>query len=167
MEAIRKQSKNVNPNTQTATYEEFGDFFVFTIVRNPYNRIMSTYKQLNEVVLPERRWNYPYPLDTFEDFVHSLPKIGTHEDPHVETQASFLKLPRDKDTDFRHIDYIGKLENLEESINYVAEQCGIKGHPFPKLNQSTERPTVEHTAETKQITREVYKIDFDIFNYEQ
>jgi len=156
---------------QTISYidDDFSNFFVFTIVRNPYDRIISTYRQLNDIITePSQRKTYPYPLESFEDFVHSLPKIGTNLDGHVATQASPLRFPGHKETDLSHVDYIGRFEQLNESIQYVADQCGIKDRPLPKINQSidTDRPMVEHTEETKRITREVYKIDFDLFNYD-
>jgi len=145
--------------------DEFSNFFVFTIVRNPYDRILSTYRFLKDVVI-EKRNNYPYPLATFEDFAHSLPEIGTNLDAHVKTQASFLKFPGHRYDDLSHIDYIGRFEKLDESINHIAEQCSIKDRPLPKMNQGIARPAVKHTDETKRVTREVYRLDFELFNYD-
>ena len=160
----------LNHKEQTVKFEdaEFSNFFVFTVVRNPFDRILSTYRQLNEIVTTNRD-TFPYPLDTFETFVRSLPEVSTQLDSHVATQASLIRFPDRKETDISHIDYVGRFEQIEESIQYVADRCGIKDRgPLPKRNQSadTDRPTVSHTEETKRITREVYKVDFDLFNYD-
>lgn len=145
------------------------NFFSFSFVRNPYDRLLSAYRYLMHASdRPddiEMRETVLHRYTDFEKFVRG----GLRDDPAVQTwwhfrpQTSFL-------TD-RHgrigVAFVGRFETLTTDFETVRARLGF-GDALPWLNKSTARPAQyqdAYTAQTAAIVAEFYRDDFDNFGY--
>lgn len=113
----------------TTTLAPYKDFFKFAIVRDPYTRFMSAYFM---GIHKQCRWKYDFleklgiedwPEEILNDpnkFIDTVDKEILNRDPHTALQSYLL--PKD----LRELDYIGKLENLEEVEQRLSEVLGRK-----------------------------------------
>lgn len=165
------------------------EYFVFTIVRNPWDRLYSQYKF--------RPW---LNCDPFEDTVYNLEnkfisaynkdvnilpegkevRLDTayyranwyDEFVHIPSQVDFLKGKyNDNINKIPYIDYIGKLENLQESWKVISERLGIEYEPLPHENKSKNKNFFSnyrdaYDKKTEEYVREKYNEDIKLFNYE-
>ena len=106
------------------------DYFKFAFVRNPFDRLVSCYK---DKILAKNKngesyfeYNYKYydqyPLQhkmPFEDFVNIVTTVPDHlADRHFKRQFCFIYPPEEK-IDF---DFIGRFENLVDDWQYIAKK---------------------------------------------
>jgi chondroitin 4-sulfotransferase 11 len=146
--------KKLNPN-------EFDNYFKFTFVRNPWDRVVSFYHyQL------KRKWDF-YPFNetiSFKEFVKNwliqMPKQTT-----LNTHPCYDWIS-DKDDNLL-VDFIGRFENLQEDFNTVCDKIGIPHQELPHQNKSKHKHYTEYyDKETKQIVAEKYAKDIEYFGYE-
>ncbi len=147
----------------------FNAYYKFCFVRNPYDRMVSTYEYLKaggdrdgdlffEQLIEE---NYP----TFDSFVlnymdHSM----LHDHVLFKPQYSFIC---DKKLEIK-VDIVGRFENLEEDCNKIFANIGIKRN-LPKLNTTKNRKDYNEyirNSDVKKKIYDLYKKDFEIFDYE-
>jgi len=130
----------------------------FTIVRNPYDRLVSEYYFSQKHVRIYKN---------FEEFVKKALHLDLFTrvwlfDGHLETQTSYLI---NENKNFQSIDYIFKYENIDECFQYLKNITNkdVTQH----LRKSLERKKFQeyYTPELKQIVQEFYKEDFINFNY--
>lgn len=162
------------------------EYFVFSFVRNPWSRILSTWK--NKIANP----NEEAPriiIDRFEELYYNMPfeefvnfvcdsEYGNdiHGDRHWTSQHQFLK-----DNEGNMVpDYIGRLENLELDFQHVLSRLGFENIVLPWLNtrrgwssdsksmsaDSEEYYREFYTLELANKISERYKDDISFFNYE-
>jgi tetratricopeptide (TPR) repeat protein len=108
----------------TTTLEPYKDFFKFAVIRNPYTRFMSSYFM---GIHKQRRWEYnllenlgieDWPEEILNDpnkFINSIDKEILNRDPHTALQTYLLP------ADLNKLDYVGKVENLEEVAQRLSE----------------------------------------------
>lgn len=133
------------------------NFKKITVVRNPYDRLVSEYHFVNE------EKNYL----TFENFVKNTLSLDAFDRTwlyhgHLETQTSYL-INREKN--FNSIDFIFTFEKLHECFDYLKSVTGsdLKPHLRKALNR---RPYKEYYNESlKELVYNFYKEDFVNFNY--
>jgi len=113
----------VNPNN---------NYFKFTFVRNPLDRVVSVFlekviKDRGETARTiESRLSLNNP--TFIDFVTSLENINIEEfDEHLAPQSSLIK--------GFDLDFVGKLENFEEDFRWLQEKINVSSWPL-RLNKT-------------------------------
>ena len=150
---------------------EAKDYYKFTFVRNPWDRILSLYSfWLNQT--PSNiyyQWDYEQ-VDfikseniSFRDFVKLAGSNGTifHKKPHLKPYIShFMNHPSS-------FDFIGKLENFQEGFNIICKQIGIPKQKPRWVNKSKHKHYTEYyDEETKQIVAEKYAKDIEYFGYE-
>jgi chondroitin 4-sulfotransferase 11 len=146
--------------------ESFGDYFKFTIVRNPWDRLVSCWKNKIEAKRVETRKFYydvlgfdnPIGL-TFENFVKCLnvDKL-LYADEHWMPLHSMIEL--------NSVDFIGRFENLQEDFNTICDKIGIPRQELPHKNKTKHKHYTEYyDSETKQIVAEKYAKDIEYFNY--
>lgn len=141
------------------------NYFVFAIVRNPYTRILSCYK--NKVLQsrePGRKSVFQrYGLDvnaSLEEFVDFISKVpDRYADRHFRSQAWFLTwqgnlLPS----------YVAKLENIDQDWQEIHRRSGIQAPP--RMNVSENHKKIVLSPDLKKIIYQRYTQDFVLFGYD-
>ncbi len=148
--------------------ETWREMFKFSIVRNPYDRAISTYKFLN-------RWegtpeNVKQELAKFKDineFVLSDMLEATPGPDYIFKPQTFWLTDID-DRSKVIVDYVGKLETLDQDlakIRSIIENKEVAVVETPQLNK-TEGSFSLNAQSVEKINR-LYKRDFDFWGYEQ
>ena len=144
-------------------------YFSFTFVRNPWSRLVSTWKDkcfsdTTSVVYKEMYSPY---RNSFKDFIFTLSEdpdkfYATWEgiiDRHVRPYIDLCPL--------NDIDFIGRFENLQHDFNTVCDKIGIPEKKLPHKNKTKHKHYTEYyDDETRQIVAERYAKDIEYFGYE-
>ena len=131
-----------------AFHEEFDitfreKYFSFTFVRNPFDKVASEYN-----------WDPQFKNISFLEFLKT-PKNWNIR--HVNKQVEFID---------KHIDFIGRFENLQEDFETVCDIIEIPRQELPHKNKSKHKHYTEYyDDETKQIVAEQYAKDIEYFGY--
>ncbi len=145
----------------------FRRYYKFTFVRNPWDRLVSTYFFLKKGGLTEkdRIWSdthlAAYP--DFESFVKGwLLEENIHNSLHFQHQHRFLENEKGE----IQLDYIGRFENIEVDFLAIAAALGID-RPLKKSNTSVRSKDYQsyYNEVTRKIVSEVYEKDIRLFNY--
>jgi hypothetical protein len=162
--------------------------FVFTFVRHPLKRAYSCY---NEKILCNTRYSFgkvrtflheEYGADfnsrcsparesanflAFLLFVRDT-QVGTakfRKDAHWMPQWNIIRNASLR----RSIDFIGRVETLEEDFSFVTKKAFLEETTLPHFNEAPAPPVRYEDVlneEIKQIGREIYKEDLKNFAYE-
>ncbi|MFZ5802060.1 MAG: FkbM family methyltransferase [Candidatus Omnitrophota bacterium] len=149
--------------------KQYPDFFKFTFVRNPWDRLVSCYEQKirtkERFVYPktigkwcdENRFATPHEI-SFKEFVHFIYHNPDKIDWHWQSYANRARLP---------LDYIGRFETLEEDIQTVSYKLGIS-QEFPHYNKSRHRTDYRtyYDEETRRMAAEIYAEEIQMFGYQ-
>ena len=131
--------------------ELYEDYFKWSVVRNPWDRLVSTYK--NKACKGYGPWRNFKNL-TFSDFIINKEEI---KDSHIIPQKN--RLPDD-------IDFIGRFENYQEDFDIICDKIGIPRQQLPHKNKSKHKHYTEYyDDETRQIVAERYADDIEYFGY--
>ena len=149
------------------TTQEFENFFKFTFVRNPWDRLVSAYHFLKNGGFDEidRAWSKENlsKFDSFEEFVcdwiSNDGNIWTYN--HFIPQYHFI-LDANGDS---LMDCIGDIENLEEDFKDISKILGINS-TLQHLNVSKRGSYRKYyTPTSRKIVEEIYKHDIALFDY--
>ncbi len=143
------------------------NYFSFSIVRNPFDRLVSCYTQkIVEQEPNERqfrnglRWELNYQKPSFKDFI----KIVTKNEDNIKERHWNLYHNIIPVTD---IGFIGRFENLQEDFNTICDKIGIPQQELPHINKTKHKHYTEYyDDETRQIVAEKYAKDIEYFGYE-
>ena len=142
------------------------DYFKFTFVRNPWDRVVSIYQYYKHGTEPE---NWEFRTDdkilepTFKEFI-----FGVRNESH--RLYSLVGLPQ-KDWLFDQdgnqlVDFIGRFEKYSDDVNKLFQKIGCNkqiGH----ARKSKRGPYRDYyDDETRNIIRELCKVDIEYFGYE-
>jgi len=139
--------------------------FSFSIVRNPWERLLSTWKDKIQTQwsdkFPEksRRWRI-HAFKQYKDkgFGFFVKNVITSSNEHVELQSNLI--------DLNNIDFIGRFENLQQDFDIICDKIGILRQELSHKNKTNhEHYTEYYNDETREIVAEKYAKDIEYFNY--
>lgn len=145
---------------------EWKDYYVFSVVRNPYERFVSEYNFRKNIFSATK-----IPSDdpkSFEQFVENLKDPVSRRivrfDGHLETQTSYLENNSKKIENFINI---FKFEDLTPCWDILEKKTGVIYKKDYWSRKSVEETPYQnfYTKETKNIVYDFYKEDFKNFGY--
>lgn len=151
--------------------DEEKDFFTFTFVRNPFDRLVSCYVgKLHDE--PEKRGRnefagylggYLLNSGSFDVFVKKICVIPDRlMDRHICPQ--YLQVFRRDGTS--RVGYIGHFEHLEDEFREIQEKYGL--HPLKHFNKSSKEDYRDYyTIKTARKVYRKYRKDIRAFGYEE
>lgn len=150
------------------------DYFKFTFVRNPFDRVLSYY--YNKIVAgidmsfynlgpTERSYlkrNDILESKNFDEFVERIYNKKCFDyNIHFRKQSSLLYY-----NEKLLVDFVGKIENIAEDFKVIQSRTSNK--PLPRLNTSRHPSFNEVTSSiSRDIIYEIYEEDFINFGYER
>ena len=146
----------------------WNDYFTFSVVRHPCDRMASFYtylkymKSLNRPAI--EKWAAIKALNKSSNFSEFLVNVSTSGGIGVVPQFDFLLNKQKSKID---LDYVGKFENLASDWQYICHQLKIN-IPLPHANKSrTQKQKWEdyYSDDDLEFMAQRYKVDFDMFNY--
>ena len=147
-----------------------GKFFKFTVVRNPWDRLVSDYFHYKEQPVIRRGKAImgrdiaiqKYMPKSFEDFVmNNCYPVSKFRPLRLRPQLAYLTLNGVVDMNF-----IARFENLEQDFKYIVEMLEKHGAKLPKVRASRHKHYTEYyNEETKALVAEKYKEDISYFGY--
>jgi len=152
---------------EKANRKKFKRYFKFTFVRNPWDRLVSTYSFLKKGGLndQDQKWAkenlYEYP--DFEAFILGwLNEVNICTWIHFYPQHHFICDPEGIVT----MDFVGKFENIENDFSYVADKLGCTQNLIKTNTGSLRHYSSYYTEETREIVQRVYSKDIQLFGYD-
>lgn len=138
----------------------YKDSFIFTSVRNPYSRAVSMYKH--------RSWWSS--TKSFKDFCYAIKKEEYPSDCAKWHSSTLTEHIFDKDNNLK-VDYVIKLENIQEDFNTVCDKIEIARGRLAHLNKRVKWDKRKHYTEhyddeKREIIAEKYAKDIEHFGYE-
>jgi hypothetical protein len=153
-----------NDWVENITDEEIkNDYFTFTFVRNPFERLISGWNAY--VSSGKVESNFGKFIKHRGTGGYWLYKDGSISNDHWFPQNKYVEFSADNNE--RFINFVGKFENLEEDWKIVSEKIGIQN----QIRKNKYRTTKEYyrsyyTEELIEIVSDFYKRDLELFNYE-
>lgn len=140
----------------------YDDFFKFSIVRNPFHRFVSFFRDKLNSEDNAVEWRMPLVsvLDcepTFEllaQLVCCVP--DSHTDPHWRSQHATLNIA---DGSAELCDYVGRFENIRESTSFIANKIGST--VLLEHKNKSPGPSVSYDDYYNKETRELIKARYE------
>tara|TARA_R110002020_G_scaffold233909_2_gene445769 strand:- start:500 stop:1009 length:510 start_codon:yes stop_codon:yes gene_type:complete len=138
------------------------NYFKFTFTRNPWDRFLSCYcyfKAFGRRQGPDiHSGRIINKFKNFKDFVISFDTVKKKlRAPHFKPQVHWLD---------ERLDFIGKLENLEDDFHSVCDKIGIPRRNLPHANKSKHTHYTEYyDDETREIIAQKYWQDIEYCGY--
>ena len=158
--------------TQTSLLK---NYFCFTVVRDPYARLLSAYLDRIESKLDARRYDQAREAIrktqagqgelNFAGFVEYLEQGGLYADSHWCPQSALLPV------DSKQLHFIGKVENLEQDLKHIVDNIfgeGVYNAPQQRSHNKThalDKLASYYTPELKKRVYHLFEQDFVTFDY--
>ncbi|MBK8807395.1 MAG: sulfotransferase family 2 domain-containing protein [Bacteroidales bacterium] len=146
----------------------FQNVFKFTFVRNPWDRLYSAYSYLDKKLGNKKdklfAENILKGITDFESFFYHvfLPKALYKNHFFFYPQYYFICDNKDRII----VDYIGKVESINNDFIYIKEILNLSDKTLMHLNKSNESDYKTHyNQEMINIVAKLYKKDIELFDY--
>tara|TARA_R100000030_G_scaffold33309_1_gene24820 strand:+ start:491 stop:1099 length:609 start_codon:yes stop_codon:yes gene_type:complete len=149
------------------------NYFIFSIKRNPYCRIVSLWKYWTSVWIPlfahnkveielnKYDWDFSSFCKNFPIFADVIEKYHKKERVHFLPQVSINDNPN-----YVKVDFWMRFENLQEDFNIVCDKIGIPQQKLSHKNKTNHKHYTEYYDDkTREIVAELYTKDIEYFGY--
>ena len=144
-------------------------YFTFTVVRNPWARVLSAYQFLRrggfhqqDAAWAERHLSQ---FSSFDEFVAQwLTPPNIYRALHFVPQHEFLRSRSGQ----LNLDFVGRLETIQADFDSIKEKIGIDCD-IRHLNKSKSKPhhyRQSYTARSRHIVEQIYRTDIETFGYD-
>ena len=136
---------------------DFNNMFKFTIVRNPFDRVVSAFHYLQE--------HHPETIsadENFRDFIKTrFRKDGVEIDRHFHHQHPNILFNGNI-----FVDYVGRFENLKADWKMIASKIDCSPR-LPHTNKSKHKPFGEYYEDKEcfEIVSKIYEKDIKLLGY--
>ncbi len=166
---LKQKFSKANKLSSKDVYSLSTKYFLFTVARNPFIRIVSSY--LDTIVRNKRAKKVKQNLGkdqnskiTFLEFCHYLQSGGLNEDPHWYRQVDFIPCGVNK------IHFVGKVESLDTDLKYIQNKAlGYQSKIIktwnPHKTNATSKAYQLYCQESLELVRALYDEDFKNFDY--
>ena len=141
---------------------ELEPYFKFAFVRNPWERYVSLYtyfKRMERHVMHERTSKQSF--TQFIDDVVNKRILESQYNIDSRSQTDYIEPPHG----MREVDFIGRIERLEEDWAWVCKHLGIEGK-LPALNMDKHGPYREYYSQASaKLVREYCAKEIELFKY--
>ena len=150
-----KQEKHWNAS-QTRKFvgeKVWNDYFKFTVVRNPWDWIISHYLKSE----PYFQWTN---IHTGKSLAYFLRHFKSAPWEFGERMSDYL--------DHGELDFIARLENRKEDLKHISEKLGfdVDQNKRERVNSKRKHYTEYYDDESRDIVAEKYAKDIEYFGYE-
>jgi hypothetical protein len=143
---------------------KFSNYFIFGFCRNPWDRMVSTWKNFTTDKARRRlltkHWRISQPDKlSFEQFMRLVDKNQPKVNHHWVPQSMFV--PMDK----IEIDFVGRIESFSEAWSNVIQRLNIRrsiGHIYTTKHNHY---STYYDNETREIVERLYSKDISLFDY--
>lgn len=144
------------------------NYFTFTFARNPYDRMVSAWKEFKRSrgfgwAKEESYFNAKNlkksksPQDIIDNFDCFIEFITVERHIHWHSFYEIKEI---------NIDFIGRFENLQQDFDYVCEQTGMPKQHLSHMRASEHKHYTEYyNDETREIVAGKYAKDIEYFGY--
>lgn len=133
----------------------FDSYFSFAFVRNPWDWQVSLYHYM-------RKSTYHHQHEFSKSFAGFDDYIRWRCENEVRFQKDFIYSAEGE----LLVDFVGKLENIENDFNTICSRIGVTA-TLPKLNVSNTVPYQQfYNEETQELVRRAFEPDIKLFGYE-
>lgn len=122
---------------RNAYMKAFNNYFKFSIVRNPWDRVVSIYSYLkaggNQTIDKHFETMFKEQNITFEKFIFEfLDNQSMHSHSMFRPQFPFIY----DEQETLMVDYVGRQENMNEALEEISNHIPIKASPLRSINAS-------------------------------
>ena len=133
--------------------EKWNSYFIFTFLRNPYDRIVSGWNYINKYNIPFDKFiNINYNSNSY-DYWH----VFMSQSRHIIDNNGKLR-----------VDYLGKFENMESDLKVILNKIGFKNilhKPFKKNSKKHDNYKRYYNNEIIEKVNILMKEDLNNFDY--
>ena len=144
-------------------YESTRDYFKFTFVRDPLDRLASAFRFFKGGGMHVRGRQFAEAYigdDDFPTFVRKLAATEAMQQHQLLLpQMHFIATPDKRVL----VNFIGRYENMEKDFATIADIIGVRAE-LPHKNKSV-ASEISADEETRKIVKEIYEVDYTWLSY--
>ncbi|MEQ9038949.1 MAG: sulfotransferase family 2 domain-containing protein [Silicimonas sp.] len=165
IDSFKKPLKPVTKLSRRELDDVVQNWFKFTVVRNPYTRILSAWQDKRDLFawLIHRRLELSSDAEiTLDLFLAYLEAGGINDDPHWARQTDVICVPISK------LDKVAKVESLDRDLSLVMERIYGESHAVETFRpHATGASSLVKDMPKSKLTRihRLYESDFDHLSY--
>lgn len=147
---------------RTHLSKDQSDVFIFTFVRNPWDRVVSALSYLRGHNLKGFKFSGDLRPEDFQKFIKQvLAKHGPSFYVDFREQEHYLMFQGQQLADF-----VGRYENFADDWKHVAQSIGLDIREAPKLRKSKhEHYSYYYDNETKYLVANIFSKDIELLGY--